>query len=166
MVLCLLYHVFCRYQESYQAEQDTFEIGYLLAGCFILAVLLHPHLNSRPMFDTLWTLALYVDVFAIMPQLWMVTKLQAARDQLEALNMHYIAAIAAARGVSLYFWFYGFREFAPKDGSFNLTGWTIMVAQVIASLLLLDFAYYYVKSCIMKSVNGCITGEYSDTMEL
>jgi len=166
MLIFLLYHVFRRYRSTYQVDHDSFEIGYLLSGCFALAVLLHPHLNSRPMFDTMWTMALYTDVFAIMPQLWMVAKLEAAKEQVEALNAHYIASIAASRGVSLYFWYYGFREFAPKDGSFNLTGSTIMVAQIIAAVLLLDFTYYYVKTCIMKSVNGCITGEYSNTMEL
>lgn len=166
MVVCLLYHVFVRYRDTYQQDHDTFEIGYLLSMCFMLAVLLHPHLNSRPMFDTMWTLALYSDVFSIMPQLWMVAKLEAAKCQIEAINLHYIAAISAARGVSLYFWFYGFREFAPKDGSFNLTGWTIMIAQVIQCVLLLDFCFYYVKACIVKSVNGCITGDYSKPLDL
>merc|ERR1719506_434207 len=124
MIITLLYFAFSRYRSTYQEDQDTFEIGYLLGGCFVLAVLLHPHLNGRPMFDTMWTLALYVDVFAMMPQLWMVAKLEVGAE-LEALNAHYIAAIAASRGVSLYFWFYGFREFAPRNGGFNLTGWTI-----------------------------------------
>merc|ERR1719321_1067496 len=101
-----------------------------------------------------------------MPQLWMVAKLEGAKQSIEALNAHYIAAIAGARCISLYFWYYGFREFAPKDGSFNFTGWTIMCAQVLQAVLLLDFAYYYVKACIVKSVNGCITGEYSGAMEL
>merc|ERR1719331_1446324 len=97
MVLCLLYHVFRRYRDTYQADKDSFEIGYLLSGCFVLAVLLHPHLNSRPMFDTMWTFALYTDVFAMMPQLWMVAKLQAAQDQIEALTLHYLGAHSAAR---------------------------------------------------------------------
>merc|ERR1719262_840887 len=101
----------------------------------------------------------------MMPQLWMVAKLEAAKDQLEGLTLHYIAANSAARGVSLYFWFHGFREFAPKDGSANITGWTIMVAQVIQVLLLLDFAFYYLKACIVKSVNGCITGDYSQPID-
>merc|ERR1719478_1154464 len=113
VVLCLLYLVLKRYRYTYQEEQDSFEISYLLSGCFVLAVLLHPHLNSRPMFDTLWTFALYVDVFAMMPQLWMVAKLEVGSG-LEVLNAHFIAAIAASDGVSMFFWIYGFSEFAPK----------------------------------------------------
>merc|ERR1719321_968521 len=96
MLIFLLYHVFIRYRSTYQEDQDSFEIGYLLSGCFALAVLLHPHLNSRPMFDTMWTLALYVDVLAMMPQLWMVAKLEVGAE-LDALNTHYILAIASSR---------------------------------------------------------------------
>merc|ERR1719514_23029 len=32
MVLVLLYHIYYRYKDTYQEEQDTFEIGYLLDG--------------------------------------------------------------------------------------------------------------------------------------
>jgi hypothetical protein len=166
MVLCLLYHVFRRYSHSYQSDKDSFEVGYLLSGCFALAVLLHPHLNNRPMFDTMWTFALYTDVFAMLPQLWMVAKLQGAKEQVEALTLHYLAALSASRCVSMYFWFYAYREFAPKDGSANITGWTIMGAQLIQVCLLLDFAFYYVKACVVKSVNGCLTGDYSQPMDL
>merc|ERR1719321_850519 len=159
-ILGLLYLCFYRYNSTYQEDLDTFDITYLLAGCFILAVLLHPHLNGRPMFDTMWTLALYVDVFAMMPQLWMVAKLEVGAE-VEALNAHYIAAIAASRAVSLYFWYYGFREFAPKDGSFNLTGWAIMGAHVIQVLLFADFVAFYVKACIKGCVRSIQTGTFS-----
>merc|ERR1719181_552414 len=145
MVLILLYHVFRRYRATYQPDQDTFDIGYLLSGCFVLAVVLHPHLNNRPVFDTLWTFALYVDMFAMMPQLWMISKLGVG-SPVESLNAHYIMAIAASRGVSLYFWSYGYREFRPKDGSFNFTGWAIIIAHIIQIVLLLDFIYYYLKN--------------------
>merc|ERR1719263_388164 len=95
----------------------------------------------------------------MMPQLWVIAKMGVG-SQVEPLNGHYIMAIAASRAVSLYFWFYGYREFAPKDGSFNLTGWAIMLAHVIQVLLLLDFMYYYVKACIVASVRAVQTGAY------
>merc|ERR1719265_2466994 len=160
MIICLLYLAFDKFKQTYQEDLDTFEIGYLLGGCFVLAILLHPHLNNRPLFDTMWTLALYVDVFAMMPQLWMIAKLETG-DSVDALNAHYIMAIAASRAVSLYFWYYGFREFAPKDGSFNLTGWAIMVSHVIQMLLLLDFVAMYVKACVKGCFRAINTGEYS-----
>merc|ERR1719409_660696 len=157
-VLCLLYFVHKRYEHTYQRDLDDFDISYLLGCCFCLAVVLRPHLNSRPLFDTLWTFALYVDVFAMMPQLWMVAKCEVGSG-LEILNAHFLAAIAAADGVSLFFWVYGFREFAPKDGSFNTTGWAIMGAHVIQCLLLLDFMFYYVKACISASIAAVQSGD-------
>jgi ER lumen protein retaining receptor len=160
MVLVLLYHVFRRYRATYSAEQDDFEIGYLLGVCLILAVVFHPNLNRRPFFDVMWTFALYVDMVAMMPQLWVITKLGVGA-KIELLNGHYIMAIAASRAVSLYFWVYGFVEFAPKDGSFNFTGWAIMGAHIIQMLLLLDFMYYYVKACIIGSMRAVTTGDYS-----
>merc|ERR1719420_2045906 len=123
VVIFLLHCCLKRFRYTYQEEEDTFEIGYLLSGCLFLAVLLHPHLNDRPLFDTLWTFALYVDMLAMMPQLWMMSKVGGA---LEALSSHYIAGIAASRGVSLIFWMNGYTELAPEDGSFNLSGYAIM----------------------------------------
>merc|ERR1719498_1358412 len=91
----------------------------------------------------------------------MVGKLKSGASA-DALNCHYIMAIAASRGASLYFWYYGFREFAPKDGSFNLTGWAIMCATVIQCLLLLDFVVFYVKACVKSGVKAIQTGQYAD----
>lgn len=159
-VLVLLYLAFRKYRSTYQEDLDSFDISYLLGFCFVLAVLLHPRLNNRPLFDTLWTLALYIDVFAMLPQLWMVGKIQVG-GELEALTGHYIGAIAASRMVNLYFWWYGFREFAPKDGSFNLTGYAILAAHVIQVLLLIDFVYFYVKSCFWGYVRVVQTGDSS-----
>lgn len=34
----------------------------LALGCFIFATLVHLDLNNRPVFDTVWTTALYIDV--------------------------------------------------------------------------------------------------------
>ena len=33
----------------------------MILCCFCLAVLIHPDLNNRPLFDSVWTAALYVD---------------------------------------------------------------------------------------------------------
>lgn len=154
-VLYLVYLVFKKHKQTYQEEHDSFEIGYLLSSCFLLAVLLHPDLNDRPLFDTLWTFALYVDVVAMMPQLWMMSKVG---GELDALNGHYIAAIAASRAVSLSFWYYGYSELAPEDGSFNVSGWAILGAHVVQMLLLLDFIILYLKACVFGCISAVTTG--------
>jgi len=145
VVLQLLYCVFKSHRSMYQEEHDTFNVELMALGCFVLAVLVHPDLNNRPVFDTLWTTALYIDVVAMMPQLKLMTKI---RGEVEALTSHYVGATALSRLVSLIFWYHGFVELAPLDGSFNVAGWAIIAAHVLQVLLLGDFLYYYIRAWV------------------
>ena len=43
------------YSQTYQAQHDTLEIKPLIMTLCALAVMIHPELNDRPLFDTLWT---------------------------------------------------------------------------------------------------------------
>lgn len=150
MALQLIYCVYKTHYATYQEESDSFDIKIAGVVCFVLAVLVHPDLNARPLFDTLWTTSLYIDVVAMLPQLWMMTKIG---GEMDALNCHFVGATALSRVVNLLFWFHGFVELAPLDGSFNLAGWVIIFAHVVQVLLLLDFLVLYVKAC-MKSVSN------------
>lgn len=145
LVLQLLYCVFKSHSSMYQSEHDTFNVEMMALGCFVLAVLVHPDLNNRPVFDTLWTTALYIDVVAMMPQLSMMAKI---RGEVEALTSHYVGATALSRATSLIFWYHGFVELAPLDGGFNLAGWAIIAAHVLQVLLLCDFLYYYIRAWV------------------
>jgi len=145
MVLQIIYCVFKSHRNTYQEDQDTFNVQQICLGCFALAVLVHPDLNARPFFDTLWATALYIDVVAMMPQLAMMTKV---RGEVEALTSHFVGATALSRTSSLVFWYHAFAELAPLDGSFNLAGWAILAAHVLQVLLLCDFLFYYVRACI------------------
>jgi len=149
MSLQIIYCVFKSHRHTYQEEHDTWSVQFIALGCFVLAALVHPDLNSRPLFDTLWTTALYIDVVAMMPQLAVMTKV---KGEVEALTSHYVGAIALSRLVSLVFWYHGYAEIAPLDGSFNMAGWAIVFAHVVQMLLLCDFIMYYVRACV---TNGC-----------
>merc|ERR1719473_2114106 len=151
MALQIIYCVFKSHRQTYQEEQDTFQVQAIALGCFVLAVLVHPDLNNRPVFDTIWTTALYIDVIAMVPQLWMMSK---TRGDVEALNCHFVGATALSRCVNLIFWFYGFEELAPLDGSFNLAGWVIIAAHVVQTLLLCDFLFIYVKACMSSGLRA------------
>merc|ERR1719456_1209311 len=96
----------------------------------------------------------------MMPQIWMVSKLgKDGAESLEAMNAHYIGAISISRLVYFIFWLYAFREFAPEDGGFNLSGWALMSASVIQCLLLADFALMYIKACCIAGFRGAMTGQ-------
>lgn len=148
MALQIIYCVFKANRHTYQEEHDTYHVPIIAIICFVLAALVHPDLNNRPVFDTLWTTALYIDVVAMMPQLAMMAKIG---GEVEGLTSHYVGAIALSRLVSLLFWYHGYAELAPLDGSFNMAGWAILVAHLVQMLLLCDFLFYYIKACISTS---------------
>merc|ERR1719217_1575427 len=113
MALKLIHCVYKTHRATYQEDCDGFNVVNTAIVCFVLAVVIHPDLNARPVFDTLWTTALYIDVVAMVPQLWMMSK---TGGEVEALTGHFVGATAVSRGVNLIFWFHGFMELAPLDG--------------------------------------------------
>jgi len=145
MALQIIYCVFKSNRQTYQEEHDTYSVQVIALICFVLAALVHPDLNNRPLFDTLWTAALYIDVVAMMPQLAMLAKIG---GEVEALTSHYVGATALSRGMSLIFWYYGYAELAPLDGGFNMAGWAILAAHIVQMLLLCDFLFYYIRAVV------------------
>merc|ERR1719456_1578229 len=144
MALKLIHCVFKTHRHTYQEDYDSLNVVMAAIVCFVLAVLIHPDLNNRPVFDTLWTTALYIDVVAMVPQLIMMSRCK----EVEALTSHFVGGTAISRLVSLVFWYHGFAELAPLDGSFNLAGWAIILAHVLQVLLLCDFLLYYVRAVL------------------
>merc|ERR1719240_844468 len=146
IVVNILYCFFKSHRSTYQEEHDSsFKVEIIALACFVVAVFVHPDLNNRPVFDTLWATALYIDVVAMLPQLAMMSKI---KGEIEALTSHFVGGTALSRLVSLFFWYHGFVELAPLDGSFNLAGWAIILAHVLQVLLLCDFLLYYVRAVI------------------
>lgn len=148
MVLQILHAVYKTYHHTYQEEEDTYNVQVVVLGSFVVAAVAHPDLNNRPLFDTLWTTALYIDVVAMMPQLAMMAK----KGKVEALTSHFVGATAISRVVSLFFWYNGYAELAPLDGSFNIGGWAILSAHIVQVVLFIDFLFYYIKACV---ATGC-----------
>jgi len=146
IILNILYCIFKSHRGTYSEEQDNnFKVEIIALACFVFAVFVHPDLNNRPVFDTLWATALYIDVVAMVPQLALMSKI---RGDIEALTSHFVGATALSRAVTLIFWYHGFVELAPLDGSFNLAGWAIIAAHVLQVLLLCDFLYYYIRAVV------------------
>jgi len=147
LVVCLqlIYTCLRTHRDTYQADEDNLEVMPMLLFCFVIGVLIHPDLNDRVLFDTIWATALYIDVIAMIPQLWMMSKVGQA---VEALTGHYVALIALSRLMSCIFWYFGFVELAPVDGGANIAGWCVIGAHVLQQLILGDFMFYYFKACV------------------
>merc|ERR1719231_864335 len=72
LVIYLLHRVFVTHSFGYQEDADSFPVLPLVAGCFLLAALLHADMNARRLFDTLWMNGLFLSLVSILPQLWFI----------------------------------------------------------------------------------------------
>lgn len=82
-----------RFLASYEAESDVFKHYYLVAGCLVLALIFHPNLNAFMPADVCWTFALYLESFAVLPQLFMFHR----EKRVEPFTTHFLAGQAASR---------------------------------------------------------------------
>lgn len=146
LVTKIMYNVFLSRRATYQEEHEIFKARPIAIGCFVLAALVHPDLNSRPLFDTLWATALYIDMVAMLPQLGMIARMG---GEVEALTGHFSAAMAVSTIIELAFWCHGFEEVAPLDGSSNIQGWMIVLVHIVQLLLMCDFLIYYIRALIL-----------------
>merc|ERR1719261_1531268 len=142
MVLQILECIYKSHRASYQQDVDTMDIKNLVIGCVALAVLFHPDLNDWDVFDINWTVSLYLDTVAMLPQLFMSNKM----GKVPAYTAHYLAATLVSRGFSAWFWYYGAENIARASEGFSYGAAGIILAHVVQFLLLADFGYYYLKA--------------------
>lgn len=122
---------------------DTCNAAVLLVACFLIAIAVHPRLNNSTIPDVLWTLALYVETVAMVPQLFLLTKLGGEVDSLQG---HYIACMFMARLLMMRFWVTCYEELRPKGAEYNLPGLGVIGSQLLQVVLFADFMHLYVKS--------------------
>lgn len=147
IVLALLVLIHKTFKSTYDAANDTMPIHNFIPACVLLAICIHGDLNDSPFFDVMWTIGLNLDTIAMLPQLWLLTKLG---GDVEALTSHFVALQVLSRCCSFAFWFYGYVEITPED-QFNAAGYMIIVAHLAQLLLSADFMYYYVCSVVKRS---------------
>lgn len=140
LTLQILFKIHKTHKSTYQSEEDNMNIYRAIPACMLLALFLHGNLNNSPFFDTLWTIGMNLDTLALVPQLWMLTKIG---GEVEGQTSNFCAALTVSRLCSFAFWFYGYAELAPRDGSANISGWLIIVCHSLQVLLSADFLYYY-----------------------
>jgi len=136
---CVLSLLTNNYKHTYQDWCDTMEVQRLIPGCVVFAVFIHGNLNANFLFDTIWTLSMNLDTIAMLPQLWMLSKL----GEVEVMTSHFVFAMILSRACAFAFWFYGYKELSRGRGP-NLAGWQLLAAHALQLILSLDFAYYYV----------------------
>ena len=74
MLLFLLRRVAVDHKDTLQAAEDTFPIGPMVLGCFVLAAVLHGDMDDIPILDTFWMFGLFLSVIAVLPQFWLISQ--------------------------------------------------------------------------------------------
>lgn len=137
------------FKQTYQRDLDKFGemhvppgfgAVYLAGPVLILALLIHPNLNSDFLSDVSWTYAMYLESVALVPQLYMFQK--QASGVVELLTAHFVAALGFGRLLEFAFWIYSYHELATSSGS-KLPGYLGLFSQFVQLVLMLDFFWYY-----------------------
>jgi len=154
MTLWLLHRVLVRERSLYDDMADSFPVARAALICVILGVILHADNNEKILFDIFWMASVFTGTVSVVPQLWLMMK---TGGRMKALTSHHIMALALSRVLSAVYMWVCKDEFAPDTffiPDFNHSTWAILAAHVIHLLLLADFTYYYVRSCMRNGLCG------------
>jgi len=149
-VIQLLWMVHKEYHQTYQSSHDTLEIWRAVPAAIALGIVFHGRLNKSVLFDITWMIGMNLDTIAMLPQYFMLVK---QGGEVEALTSHFVACIVVSRACSCAFWYYGFKEFAPRrNGSVgrNWCGWYVLGCHVLQMVMSADFMYHYLSSAMKK----------------
>jgi len=147
LVLLILQRIHTTDSGTYDHEADTCQIWPFLVGALVVAGITKGDLNDHLFFDMAWMVSVAVDTVAMVPQLWLLSKLG---GKVDALTSHFVAALFASRALTFMFWFYGYPELAPEDGSWNACGYSHVVLHFTQLVLCADFMYYYLKAAYLR----------------
>uniref|UniRef100_A0AAV1TXG4 Uncharacterized protein n=1 Tax=Peronospora matthiolae TaxID=2874970 RepID=A0AAV1TXG4_9STRA len=148
----VIYLVTVRYNSTYELRNDTFgwlhllsELGalYILLFCVLFGMLIHPNLNRNWFSKVSWTIALYIEDVAILPQLFMFQK--GGGGAVEFCISHIVYALAFGSFLHLVFWFSSYHGLGEKDAGQHV-GYTVVFVQTGHMLMMANFLYYFFKS--------------------
>ena len=120
-------------RQTYDREQDTFRVVFLLIPCFLLAVLIN---NEFTVVEVLWTFSIYLEAVAILPQLVLLQRTK----NIDTLTSNYVFLLGGYRSLYLLNWLY---RYMTEPGYSQVIVW---ISGIVQTLLYCDFFYYYVQS--------------------
>jgi len=138
-------------KNTYEKDADRFgnfhvpnDFGavWVFGPAAILAILVHPGLNNNWLADTCWTIALYTESFAILPQLYMFQK--RGGGVVETCISHFVYALAFGSFLHLWFWMFSYHELSDTGGAH--VGYMVIFVQIANVIVMGDFLYFYFKS--------------------
>lgn len=141
-----------KFTGTYDEEKDSFGdfqiptqfgVAFIVVPCLLLACMIKPNLNKDFLSDMSWTFSMYLESFAVAPQLYMFTK--QAGSVIEVLVAHFVATLGFARFVEMTFWMWSFHELSDANGS-TVVGYFVLIVQFVHVAIMGDFFYFYIIS--------------------
>jgi ER lumen protein retaining receptor len=137
--ICFLMRNKNPWRATYDKDNDSFRLRYLVIPCAVLALLFHRS-SMHEVREVLWTFSEYLEAVAVLPQIFLLEY----TERYDALTSHYLFALGAYRVFYIFNWCYRYYE----DGTVL---WVSVIAGVLQSLLFCDFFYHYVKQVVRKA---------------
>jgi ER lumen protein retaining receptor len=137
--ICYLMRSKSPWKATYDRENDSFRIRYLIIPCAVLALVFHRQTMHEVM-EILWTFSEYLEAVAILPQIFLLEY----TERYDALTSHYLFALGAYRLFYVFNWIYRY----VVEGRVL---WVSVVAGVLQTLLYVDFFYHYIQQVVKKA---------------
>ncbi|KAH9364861.1 hypothetical protein HPB48_000580 [Haemaphysalis longicornis] len=125
-----LYLMYVKFKATNDRNHDTFRIEFLLVPVTLLALLVNHEFTPL---EVLWTLSIYLEAVAILPQLFLVSK----TGEAETITSHYLFCLGSYRALYLLNWVYRYYT----EQFYDLIA---IVAGLVQTILYCDFFYLYV----------------------
>ncbi|XP_053193637.1 ER lumen protein-retaining receptor 3 [Scomber japonicus] len=124
-----VYMIYMRFRKTYDSENDSFRVEFLLVPVIGLSFL--EHYAFTPM-EILWTFSIFLEAVAIMPQLFMITK----TGEAESITTHYLFFLGLYRALYIANWVWRYHT----EGFFDQIA---VVSGVVQTIFYCDFFYLY-----------------------
>ncbi|EPY37808.1 ER lumen protein retaining receptor [Angomonas deanei] len=128
------------WKATYDRDNDTFRIQYLIGACFILGLCFHRKPRLGFFVEVLWAFSQYLEAVAILPQIFLLQY----TERYEALTSHYLFTLGLYRAFYLIHWFVRYLNY----GKFNAVS---VVAGLVQTILYVDFFHKYITQVIRKT---------------
>lgn len=129
-----LYLMYVKFKATNDRNHDTFRIEFLLVPVTLLALLVNHEFTPL---EVLWTLSIYLEAVAILPQLFLVSK----TGEAETITSHYLFCLGSYRALYIFNWVYRYYT----EEFYDLIA---IVAGIVQTVLYCDFFYLYVTRVI------------------
>lgn len=149
------------YRKNYNTDADTFGTKFLpkipgalllIVPALLLALLVHPSLNSFFVTDCAWAFACYLETLAIIPQMTMIKRGgKGGKDAIiEPYTAHWMFSLALARLFHVIFWIFSYHELNQADQGFidSVVGFVVMGFQILQLVIMMDYIYFYLRSAV------------------